>query len=149
MLWIGIAVAMMFTGKSLIDWLPNALNIHCPDADANDPNSKSACLGASSIIRMSFVLLLFHLTVFLIILARNEMAAAFHDGCWMFKSLVVMAGFIASMWIPNDTMIMYLNFSKYLSAIYVLYQGLLILIVAYKINEQLVRNYENDDTCCS
>jgi hypothetical protein len=98
---------------------------------------------------MSFVLFLFHLAVFLIICARNEMAAAFHDGCWMAKSLLVAAGFIGSMWIPQAFMVMYLNLAKWLSALYVLYQGLLILIVAYKINEQLVRNYENDETCCS
>lgn len=77
------------------------------------------------------------------------MAAAFHDGCWMAKSLLVAAGFIGSMWIPQSSMILYLNLAKWLSALYVLYQGLLILIVAYKINERLVHNYENDETCCS
>lgn len=110
------------------------------------PAADTACLGASGIIRMSFVLVIFHLLTFLIILSRNEMAAAFHDGCWLFKNLFVLAAFIGSMWISNDFMIVYLHISEWLSCIYLIYQGLLMLIVAYKINEQLVENYEQDDT---
>lgn len=93
------------------------------------------CLGASNIIRMSFILFLFHLLVFIIILARNSVVAAFHDGCWFTKFLLVLAGYIGSMWIPNGFMIGYLQLTKWVSLFFLIYQALLMLIVAYKIND--------------
>lgn len=81
----------------------------------------TACLGASNIIRMSFVLFIFHLLVFLMILSRSQMAAAFHDGCWCTKSIIVFAGWIGSMWIGNDFMTGYLFVSKWLSWIFLIY----------------------------
>lgn len=88
-------------------------------------------------IRMSFVLFCFHLFIFIIILSRSKIAAAFHDGCWCFKTLLVVGGYIGSMWISNDFIKGYLYFAEVLSAIFLLYQGLLILIVAYKVNDTL------------
>lgn len=99
--WIMVGVVVMYTAKDLVDWLPSFMD--CPDESyvGNDQDG-SACLGASAIIRMSFVLAVFHVFVFLIILMRNTAAAAFHDGCWLVKSLAVFAGFIVSMWIPVE-----------------------------------------------
>jgi hypothetical protein len=98
---------------------------------------------------MSFVLFCFHLFVFVIILSRTQMAAAFHDGCWCFKSCLVFAGYVASMWISNDFMQGYLIMAQWLSAMYLVYQGLLMLIVAYKVNDTLFQNYKDDDSGCS
>jgi len=70
---------------------------------------------------MSFVLFLFHLLVFVIILSRNQMAAAFHDGCWGTKSLIVFAGWVASMWIGADFIKGYLYVTKWLSTVFLIY----------------------------
>jgi hypothetical protein len=106
----------MFTAKDLLDWFPTTM-LECP----NNSGGTSACLGASNIIRMSFVLFCFHLFVFVFILSRNAIAAGFHDGCWGTKFIVVAGLYIASMWIPNSFMESYLMVSKYASAIFLIY----------------------------
>lgn len=99
---------------------------------------------------MSFILLLFHALIFLITLARNDFAAQIHDGCWAAKSLIVVASWIASWWMPNSFFDnFYLPVAKYVSAIFLIYQVLLMLAAAYKINERLVTNVNHDDSNCS
>lgn len=98
---------------------------------------------------MSFALFCLHIFVFLIILARNSMAASFHDGCWFFKFLFTIALFIGSMWISNDFMKGYLHLTQWVSSFFLIYQAMLMLVVGYKINDTLVRNYEADTTHCS
>jgi hypothetical protein len=93
---------------------------------------------------MSFILACFHFLVFTVILSRGDAAAIFHDGCWLFKSLLVLGGFIGSMWISNDFFHGYMTFARYVSIIFLIYQALLMLVVAYKINEVLVANYERN-----
>jgi len=103
-------------------------------------------MGPSAIVRMSFVLACFHLLIFLIILGRNTAASVFHDGCWGFKFLFVLAFFIGSMWIPNSFFIGFMGFSRLVSIGFLLVQALLMLCVAYSVNELLVGNYEKEGT---
>ena len=79
-----------------MDILPSFLQ--CPDSAGGGV----ACMGTSAIIRMSFVLAVFHFLVFTLILARNTAVAIFHDGCWLFKSLLVVGMFIGSLYIKNS-----------------------------------------------
>src|SRR4051794_33228595 len=106
-------------------------------------------MGTSAIIRMSFTLAIFHFIVFLVILSRSDTAAIFHDGCWLFKSLFVFGFFIVCMWIPNSFFQGYTDFARFVSIIFLIYQAVLMLVVAYKINETLVGNYERDQGGCS
>jgi len=102
-------------------------------------------MGPSAIIRMSFTLCIFHAFVFVIILSRNTIAAVFHDGCWLLKSMMVLGLFVGTMWIPNSFFLGYMNyFARWVSLAFLIYQALLMLVVAYKINETLVGNYERD-----
>ena len=103
-------------------------------------------MGPSAIIRMSFVLACFHLVVFCILLARNTFASVFHDGCWMFKFIIIIVAFSASLWIPNSFFIYYMEFSRYISFIFLLVQALLMLLVGYKITERLLLNYEAESS---
>lgn len=101
-------------------------------------------------LRMSFVLFCFHLFVFLVILARNEAVAAFHDGCWGTKFALVGILYFASFYLGNDFFLnLYLDASKIVSSLFLIYQALLMLVVAYKINEVLVGNASNDAGGCS
>jgi len=100
-------------------------------------------------LRMSFSLALFHLLIFVLILARNDIVASIHDGCWGIKFFLVSIIFIVSFWISNDFfMNTYLVISKWVSIIFLIYQALLMLIVSYKINDTLVSNAE-EDNCSS
>ena len=64
--------------------------------------SKDTCLANGFIGRMSFILCCFHMLMFLICLARNDMASALHDGCWAIKCLMVAGGYIGSFWINSS-----------------------------------------------
>lgn len=116
--------------------------MQCP----SESGGEAACLGPSAIIRMSFVLACFHVLVFCVILARNTPAAIFHDGCWGTKFLFVLAFFIGSMWIDNSFFKGYMHFTRVVSIFFLLLQALMMLVVAYKINETLVGNYENENS---
>ena len=142
--WIGVSLTLMVSAKKLVDVFPTQM-LKCPDASGGE----SSCLGASSIIRMSFALTIFHLFMFTVVITRNQMAAAFHDGCWLTKVLLVAAVFTGSMWINNSFMETYMSLSKYVSTVFLIYQALLMLLVSYKINDTLVSNFNKDPTSCS
>jgi hypothetical protein len=93
--WIIIVISIFFLSKHIVSILPEFLQ--CP----GESGDKTACLGPSAIIRMSFVLACFHIVVFCIILARNTFSSVFHDGCWLFKFVAVMIAFGGSLFIPN------------------------------------------------
>ena len=80
-----------------------------------------------------------------IVSLRNNFAAAFHDGCWGAKFLIVAGILIASLWIPNDPVMEgYLEFARIVSIFFLMYQALLILVLAYSLNDLLVSNVENE-----
>ena len=94
---------------------------------------------------MSFVLAIFHLIVFIIIVFRNNFAAIFHDGCWLLKFVSVMVGFAITLWIPNSFFQGYMEFTRYVSIVFLLVQALLMMVVAYKINEMFMNNYAKEN----
>jgi hypothetical protein len=89
------AMGLMFASNSLNQYMPDKMKI-C--SGASTQAEEDVCLANGFIGRMSFILACFHLMVFVICLARNEMAAGFHDGCWGFKFLLITAGYVASFW---------------------------------------------------
>ena len=94
---------------------------------------------------MSFTLAVFHFMMLIAILPRNEPVAIFHDGCWLFKTIFVLIVFIGTLWIDNYYFTIYSEISRIISVFFLIYQALLMLVVAYKINELLVSNAENDE----
>lgn len=50
------------------------------------------------------------------------MAAAFHDGCWGFKALLILSGYVGSFWIDSSFFTsFYMPLSMWLSAIFLFY----------------------------
>jgi hypothetical protein len=75
----------------------------------------------------------------LTILPRGDAAAQWHDGCWGTKSLIVFIGFAASQALPNDPFIEgYMQMARVVSLLFLIYQAILMLIVAMVINSALV-----------
>jgi len=133
--WLITAIIFFYFFSWAIDWTEN-IGIQCPEASG----SGSACFASSGMVRMSWALCFFHLFVFLVILARNDCAAMFHDGWWCLKFLIVLGLFVSAMWIPNDVIIVYMQIAKYVSIAFLCYQAVLMLIVAYVLNDVLVGN---------
>ena len=142
--WVLVSLLLMVSAKKLVDWFPVGM-LDCPDTSGGG----SSCLGTSSIIRMSFALFIFHAIIFCTVLTRSSIAATFHDGCWCAKMLFLGGFFTASMWISNDFMKVYMQISQVLSSAFLVYQAVLMMAVAYTLNEKLVKNYEKDSGECS
>jgi hypothetical protein len=134
--WILIALIMLWTIKPLFEhWIKF---IHCPGG------SGTACFGISAVFRMSFVLFLFHLLTFLFVLSRMQWAAYYHDALWGVKFFIVLILFIAFFWIPNSFFKYYGDVSRVLSFFFLVYQTVIMLSVAYKINESLIDLYSHE-----
>jgi len=128
----------MVTGTWFVDWAQH-IGIECPDASGGT-YSADACFNSSAFVRISWSLMWFQFLIFLICLPKNDCAAVIHDGWWTLKFLIVAALFIGSLYIDNDPfMIGYMQFSRVVSVIFLAYQAVLMLIVAYVINEALVK----------
>lgn len=136
--WIILTVCMMYFFNWLFDWT-DVFGFDCPESSGGGV----ACTGASALIRTSWSLAIFHIIMLIIVSLRTNFSAAFHDGCWGAKFLIVAGILIASLWIPNDPVMMgYLEFARIVSIFFLMYQALLILVLAYTLNEVLVRNVE-------
>jgi len=89
--WILIALSLLWTAKPLFEnWIP----IPCPDGSYS-------CWGISAVFRMSFVLVIFHFAILLMVLSRMQWAAYFHDGMWSIKFLIVFVLYFAFLFIPE------------------------------------------------
>jgi hypothetical protein len=98
---------------------------------------------------MSFVLFLFHLFVFLIMLPRSICGSIFHDGCWVFKFILVIGAYIGVFWIPNSFYFGWAHFARIASGLYLFLQVILLIITAFMLNDILVKSYEESGSCCS
>lgn len=100
----------------------------------------------SAVFRISFILVLFHLLVFLVCLMRNQFAAVFHDGWWSFKFLLVLVAYIASFFMNNDFFKGYVVLAKITSVFFLIYQGLTMLSLSYVLNKVAVEYWENTNS---
>merc|ERR1712048_1411026 len=131
---------MMYIMRNAIDWA-EWIGLHCP----NESGGGAACAGASAIVRLSLALAVFHLIMFGVTCLRNDGAAMFHDGCWLAKNLIILGLTTAFLWIPNDPVIIgYMKFARWISIVFLIYQAILMLVVAYTLNSQLVDNVTRD-----
>lgn len=130
-IWILVTLLAMWILSAIIN-TTTWVGITCPAQSGGG----SSCAGSSLLVRMSFALALCHTIVFLICLLRNEMAAKFYEGCWCFKFLIVAAMLVGSLWIPNEPFYYgYLHFAQWISFFFLCFQAMLMLIVAYVIND--------------
>lgn len=122
----------MFTLQPLFEKYDDYLNCN------EESGGGSACFGTSAVLRMSFVLFIFHAIILLSILPRAKCSSALHDGCWCLKFLFVIGVYIAVFWIPNEFYRGWAHFARIASGLYLVVQVILLIIVAYTINDKLV-----------
>ena len=110
---------------------------------SGDSSNTDVCFGISTMYRISFLLAIFHVVMLLFGLCPdNEGTRTFHDGCWPFKFLLILVGFIITLFIPNSFFQGYGYFSQVVSIAYLLYQVLALVSLAYLVNDSFVSNYE-------
>lgn len=132
--WIVLVIISMY----LIEWINSTLptwvgNIGCPP-------DQDSCFGASLLVRMSFALACTHGLIFLILLIRNEGAAKFNEGCWCVKFLICAAFLICWFFVDNSFFQGYMVFASWVSWFFLAFQAMLMLIVAFVINDALISN---------
>ena len=138
--WIILVICLMYLFNWIFGW-SDTFGVGCPE----DLGGGTACAGASALIRISWALAIFHLIVLVIVALRTGWAAAFHDGCWGFKLLIVLGIWVGSLWIPNDPVMNgYMSFARIVSIVFLMYQALLMLLVAYSLNDVLISNVEKE-----
>mmetsp|Transcript_15988 Transcript_15988/g.15707 ORF Transcript_15988/g.15707 Transcript_15988/m.15707 type:complete len:196 (+) Transcript_15988:246-833(+) len=110
-------------------------------------------MGISAVFRMSMVLALFHLSLAIILAISKtfdtEAGSVLNDGCWSFHFIAIAVLFIASFWITTDIIIVYAYISRFVSMIFLIFQGICILSLAYKFNEFLVEFYNESGSTTS
>jgi len=133
----------MFTLKPLFDRYPDFLSCN------EDSGGDSACLGTSAVIRMSFTLFLFHLFIILTILPRVTCSKAFHDGCWLFKFLLVLGLYVCVFFIPNSFYQVWAYIGRIASCLFLMLQVVMVILAAYMMNDALVGSYDSKNVHAS
>ena len=105
--------------------------IECNDASGGGHQ----CFGTAAVIRMSFILFLYHLLILLMLIPRGGCSSAIHDGFFTCKFVMILGGWIGSFWIHNDFFIGWANFCRAGSILYLLFQSYFLLNHAYLWND--------------
>jgi len=116
------------------------------DLESLQQGMGDACFGVSAVLRMTFALFLFHALMLLLILPRNDCASVIHDGGWIFKFILVGGLFVAFFWIPISVFQVWAEISRYVSILFLLIEGLYVLIAAITFNDYLINTKTNDET---
>ena len=139
-----ISILMLFYAKDILDKV--SLFIECPEGG-------SVCMGISAVYRMSLTLAFFHLVMLTVIsiskIVESELGSIFNDGCWALHILMISTIFILSLYIPNEYVNIYGYLSRFLSIFFLIFQGICILSIAYKMNEVLVGYHTESGTSLS
>ena len=124
---------MLFFAQDILSKL--SFIIECPEGG-------TVWLGISAVYRMSIALALFHLLMLIILSISkwtgSKIGSILNDACWMLHIVIISCVFVASLWIPNSYINIYGYLSRFLSMLFLIFQGIWILSIAYKVNEVLV-----------
>ena len=86
-----------------------------------------------------------HIIIFFVVLFRTTVSAIIHDGWWGFKYLLVFGIFFGSLFIDNEFFKGYMSLARYVSIPFLIIQAMLMLIVAYTVNDTLVGNFQAEN----
>lgn len=142
--FIGVALILMFFGPKLFSsfsWWT------CPGNESQE--SINVCLGVTAVFRMSFSLVVLHFLMFIICLIKSSVTAALNDGAWLLKVIIVIAMFVGSMFIPNDFFKYYGYACMGVSFLFIIFQLISLIGLAYAWNSKLVESYDTTESVCS
>lgn len=135
---ISIFVVLYYGGSLLkyANWV-----IQCPQ------ESLDTCLGISAVYRFSFVFAIFHLVVLLCCLTRDAFAKCVNEGCWFVKALIIFAGFIVTLYIPNEFFRYYAELTNYGGFAFLLVQSVSLIDFLYLWAEFWAEKYNRGNGC--
>eukprot|EP00164_Ancoracysta_twista_P003656 GFYU01004895.1.p1 GENE.GFYU01004895.1~~GFYU01004895.1.p1 ORF type:complete len:413 (-),score=88.86 GFYU01004895.1:92-1330(-) len=138
-MYIGLVVLSMAIALVLRDSPPSSTLSTVPDNECED----DSCRGKLAVLRIAFALTLFFTFMFMVTLDHDPDSPGFrlnfHSGWWFTKAIIYGLLIMISFFMPNDVFLGYANASLYLSALFILFQVILLLDFAYAWNESWVK----------
>jgi len=119
--------------------------IKCPDA-STDGDELLACLGISSVYRMSLTLVAVHLFIVIFSLCSGKCAQVLNNDCWSLKILLVIAIYFAFFFVGNSFFSVYASIARYVSLFFILYQVLVTISFAHIINLSIVDSLDEAES---
>lgn len=110
------------------------------------------CAGVYAVYRISFVLCLLFAFLMLCTIGNNKFSARAHRGFWFLKLFTVLVLLFCTIFIQNDAMSAYRDFTRVASGFFLAVQTLLLIDFGYTMNEWLLsldEKYEVESTYCN
>lgn len=143
-----LSFVMMFTIKAAVDEIGI---ITCAQSSGQgaleDDQISSACFGISAVLRMSFSLFIFHLTILLCIIWRAECSSVIHDGFWCCKYLIMGVMFTCFFFIHVDFFDVWMEICRYLSIAFLLMQSIYMVSSSFSFNDYMKQAYSDQEDC--
>ena len=138
LIWIGIALILMYFGGKMFKWF----GLSCPGKSGDQEN---VCLGVGAVMRISFTLAIFHLILGLICLCPSKITNTINEGAWPIKFLIVLGLFAVSFFIPEVFFKYYGYIAKGSSLIFIVFQILMLVDIAYAWNDKWLGIYDSTE----
>lgn len=132
------ALVVLYYASSILE--PFKDYIYCSE----ETGGKLVCLGVSSVYRMSFALAIVHFLILLACLTKSDFSKEVNEGCWCLKLLLIFALWILFFFIPNSFFEGYSDFAKFIGALFLIFQIIMLIDLAYMWGENWILKYENN-----
>ncbi len=142
--WIVISTLLLFFAHYVLDGTFIGKYLSCTDGSAD------VCLGISTVYRVSFALAIFHGFMGLLCTCGGELVNKLNEGAWPIKFVLVAGLFGLSFLIPNGFFQVYGYIAMVPSFLFIIYEMILIIDMAYAWNSNWVGKLDNSEpTGCS
>lgn len=129
-----VALVMRYWGQPIVDLQVTKVEL-C---------EYSKCVGYGAVYRISFVMCILFLMIYLALWFKNSLGT--HTSLWGVKILYIVVMLILSfVFIPNDLFDVYANIARFVSAVFLLLQIIILIDFAYSWHESWIPEEEKPD----
>jgi len=129
---LGLVFRFNETAQSSLHWLADYGGFGGCDGDDITNDVKNLCLGTQFVLRLGFTLSIFFAVMMILVAACRSKA---HHSAFFFKFFAIGAGFVVSLWIPDDNLVRFGKAAAVGAGFFIAAQVLCLLEFAYAWNE--------------
>ncbi len=137
LLCVALSLFVLFFGGRYISYIGYFI-----DCDS-DKSTMEVCISVSAVYRMSFSLCAFHMLFFLLCLCGGPVIAGINSGVWLLKLLLIIGVYALSFLLSNAFFRYYAYFGIVLGALFVAYEMILLIDLAYSWNKSWIDSYDS------
>lgn len=127
-------------GESVLSVLSFAIS--CPDESGSD---LSVCFGVSMIFRISLAFVCLHVLILLACSCRSPVSREINEQGWFVKFILLIVLTFIFLYIENSFFLAYSNVAKFISALFLIFQIIMIIDLCYIWGEKWVEIYDGND----